>query len=266
MTPRQLARRARAASREAADPRAAARQRSYFKPWEKVHGTSTAEIYGIATPEVRRMERGLYQLVRKEWRYADAVEFCELLMRDRYIESKSMGLMLLARYRRHYPEALLRDVKRWLATNLCDNWAVTDQLSTQILSSLLDKFEALAATVESWNRSPNLWLRRASAVSFVKPAGKGRYLDHAYRSVTALLPDSHDLIHKASGWLLREAGKADILRLEKYLLEHGPAIPRTTVRYAIERFPKARRQMILQKTRAPGVRLRIHTSKGQVNS
>jgi 3-methyladenine DNA glycosylase AlkD len=199
------------------------------------------------------MERDLYQLVRKEWRYADAVEFCDLLMHDRYIESKSLGLMSLARYRRHYPEALLRAVKRWLATNLCDNWAVTDQLSTQIISSLLHKFEALAATVESWNRSSNLWLRRASVVSFVKPAGKGRYLDHAYRTVTGLLPDSHDLIHKASGWLLREAGKADISRLEKYLLEHGPAIPRTTVRYAIERFPEAKRKMILQKTRAAGM-------------
>ena len=256
MTPRQLASRARAALREAADARVKARQRAFFKPWEKV------SIYGVATPGVRSIERDLYHLVRREWRYAEAVVFCDLLMRDRYIESKSLGLTLLARYRREYPEVLMRDAKGWLAGNLCDNWAVTDQLSTQILSGLIDKFPKLANSVESWNRSPNLWLRRASAVSFVKPAGKGRYLDHAYRVVTVLLPDSHDLIQKACGWLLREAGKSDWARLERYLLAHGSAIPRTTVRYAIERFPPSERQLILQKTRTAGARSGIQVGKG----
>lgn len=243
MTPRQLAPRARAALREAANTRVKAQQRSFFKPWEKVR------LYGVATPQVRGIERGLYGLVRAEWRYAEAIAFCDLLMRDPYIESKSIGLMLLARYHRQYPAALLGDVKGWLAGNLCDNWSVTDQLSTQIVSVIIDSFPKLAETVESWNRSSNLWLRRASAVSFVKPAGKGRYLEHAYRIATVLQPDSHDLIHKACGWLLRETGKADAARLERYLLEHGSAIPRTTVRYAIERFPESKRKRILQKTR-----------------
>lgn len=256
MTPRQLAPRARAALRKAADASIKARQRSYFKPWEKV------SLYGVATPQVSGIEGGLYQLVRTEWRYADAVAFCDLLMRDRYIESKSLGLMLLARYRRSYPEALLRHVKGWLARNFCDNWAVTDQLSTQIVSILIDRFPKLSDTVESWSHSPNLWLRRASAVSFVKPAGKGRYLEHAYRIATVMLPDSHDLIHKACGWLLREAGKSDAARLERYLLEHGSAIPRTTVRYAIERFPESKRQRILQKTRSAQAKPGIAVWKG----
>jgi len=86
-------------------------------------------------------------------------------------------------------------------------------------------------------------------VSFVKPAGKGRCLEHAYRIATVLMPDSHDLIHKACGWLLREAGKADAKRLEKYLLKHGPTIPRTTLRYAIEKFPERKRRRILEDTR-----------------
>src|SRR5689334_15825211 len=118
MTPRQLASHARAALRNAADARVKARQRTYFKPWEKV------SFYGVATPAVRGIERGLYHLVRKAWCYHDAVSFCDLLMRDRYIESKSLGLTLLARYRREYQEGLLRVAKRWLAGNLCDNWAV----------------------------------------------------------------------------------------------------------------------------------------------
>ena len=243
MTPSQLARQARAALRKAARPRVAKQQRMFFKPWEKV------PMYGIKTPDLRAIERGLYQSVRKEWGYAEAVAFCELLMPRRYIETKGLALMLLARYHRQYEEELLNRAKHWLESDFCGNWAVTDQLSTQIVSRLIDRFEPLASTVESWNRSPNLWVRRASVVSFVKPSGKGRHLDRVYRIVTALLPDGHDLMHKAGGWLLREAGKADAARLERYLLEYGPTIPRTTVRYAIERFPEARRRRILKITR-----------------
>ena len=99
-------------------------------------------LYGVATPDVRRIERGLYGLVRKEWRYAEAIAFYRLLMRDRHIESKSIGWMLLARYHRQYPESLPVDVKGWLAGNPCDNSAVTDQLSTQIVSVVREISEA----------------------------------------------------------------------------------------------------------------------------
>jgi len=170
-------------------------------------------------------------------------------MHDRHLESKAVGLSLLERYHRQFEEDLLATAHGWLGDGLCDNWAVTDDLSTGVLWRLLDRFENLAGELEKWSQSRNLWVRRAGVVVFVKCAGKGRHLDRIYRIVTALLPDSHDLIHKACGWLLREAGKADAPRLEKYLLKHGTAIPRTTLRYAIERFPSAKRWRILQETK-----------------
>jgi 3-methyladenine DNA glycosylase AlkD len=243
VTPGELTRRARAALRAAADPQVAQSQRRFFKPWEKI------SLYGIKTPDVQGIERELYQQVRKSWTYAEALAFCDLMMRDCKLESKGIGLLLLKRYHRHFEEDLIGKSKNWLEGGLCDNWAVTDDLATGVLARLLARFEHLAAQFEEWSGSPNLWVRRASAVVFVKSAGKGRHLDHAYRIVTVLLPDPHDLIHKASGWLLREAGKADPMRLERCLLKHGPAIPRTTLRYAIERFPEAKRRLILESTR-----------------
>ncbi|HLM97848.1 MAG TPA: DNA alkylation repair protein [Bryobacteraceae bacterium] len=243
MTPKQLAQRARAEFRKSADPRVAVQQRVYFKKWEKLH------FYGLKTPELRQIERELHGLVRKEWTCADAIALCEVLMPDRYLESKGLALMLLMRYRRRFEPDLLPRAKSWLERGLCDNWATTDHLATRILSSLIDKFEPLAASVESWDRSPNLWVRRSSAVAFVNLAREGRHLDRSYRIATVLEPDTHDLIHKACGWLLRECGKADAKRLEEHLLKHGSAIPRTTVRYAIERFSEAKRKHILETTR-----------------
>ena len=74
-------------------------------------------------------------------------------------------------------------------------------------------------------------------------------LDAAYEIAGSLLGDREDLIHKATGWLLRECGKTDTGRLERFLLRHGPGIPRTTLRYAIERIPARRRKEILEATR-----------------
>jgi 3-methyladenine DNA glycosylase AlkD len=92
-------------------------------------------------------------------------------------------------------------------------------------------------------------VRRAAAVAMIPLARHGRSLDPAYRIAVALAPDEHDLIHKATGWLLREAGKTDMRRLERFLRARGSRFSRTSVRYAIERFPAAKRKQLLGATR-----------------
>ena len=94
-----------------------------------------------------------------------------------------------------------------------------------------------------------MWVRRASAVALVPLVRRGLQLDLAYDIAARLHADREDLIQKAVGWMLREAGKADAARLERYLRAHGPSIPRTTLRYAIERFPKAKRTVLMRMTR-----------------
>jgi 3-methyladenine DNA glycosylase AlkD len=95
-----------------------------------------------------------------------------------------------------------------------------------------------------------MWLRRAAAVALTRPARHGLLLDEAYEVARSLLGDEEDLIHKATGWLLRDAGVTDKKRLRAFLLECGPAVPRTALRYAIEHFPKAERKRLLAATRA----------------
>jgi 3-methyladenine DNA glycosylase AlkD len=139
--------------------------------------------------------------------------------------------------------------KRWLADDLAANWATTDSLCGSLIAPLLLANPALVQSIRPWTRHRNFWVRRASAVSLVRHAARGAALDDVYDVATALQDDPADLIHKAVGWLLREAGRTDAGRLERYLLEHGASIPRTTVRYAIERFPAARRRALLTATR-----------------
>ena len=104
-------------------------------------------------------------------------------------------------------------------------------------------------TLSAWSRADCLWLRRAALVTLVPFARHGERLDLAYRLAREHFPDSEDLMHKATGWLLREAGKTDMPRLKKFLLRHGPTIPRTALRYAIERFPAAEKAGLMRATR-----------------
>jgi len=91
-----------------------------------------------------------------------------------------------------------------------------------------------------------MWVRRASIVALLPLVRRGGGVDLVYEIARRLHADREDLIQKAVGWALREAGKVDAARLERYLRANVRVIPRTTFRYAIERFPPKVRQRLLK--------------------
>jgi 3-methyladenine DNA glycosylase AlkD len=230
-----------------ADPAAARQFLSYFKPHEQVR------VLGVRTPRVREILADVHERVRASWTLRDAVAFTELCVKRREMEIRGIGTALLGRYTKVYEACLLHRVQRWLLSGYLDNWASVDSMAGNVVSPLLETFPALVPEIIGWSASRNMWVRRMSVVPLVPFARHGRYLDEAYRVVESLLGDAEDLMHKATGWLLREAGKTDAGRLERFLLRHGAAVPRTTLRYAIERFPAAQRKQLLAATRPAGV-------------
>ncbi len=224
-----------------ADPEKAAGAERYFKETIKCYGASSAEVRGLAA------ELGMS--VNAHWTADDALALCEILLRDKELEAKAVGFLILAAFKTSFPARLFVKAKDWLAGNLLDNWASTDVFCSEVMSPFLENRPEYVERIKSWTRHPNRWVKRASLVSLVMPARRGRFLDAAYEISSMLLDTDDDLIHKANGWLLREAGKTDPARLEKFLLSRGPSLPRTTLRYAIERFPASKRKEILIKTR-----------------
>lgn len=212
-------------------------------------GSHDLGFYNIGTPVLRAIARRIAREHKGVWEVGEAMSFAEALIANRYIDAKSLGIEVLACYRRTFTPALLPAWKRWLAEGYAANWATTDAISVLLIGPLLVEAPALAGQMRAWSHHRVLWVRRASAVSLVPSVRKGDQLDLAYQVARALHPDPEDLIQKAVGWLLREAGKADAPRLERYLRAHGPAIPRTTLRYAIERFPAGKRKALLKDTK-----------------
>jgi 3-methyladenine DNA glycosylase AlkD len=215
---------------------------AFFK--EAVH------LYGVGGADIRAFSRELFQELRAEWRIKDAIRLCDRLLPNPFLEVKGVAILLLGKFMPQARPGLFPKAKSWLQRGFCANWATVDTLCPEVVSPLLDQFPELRQKMRAWPMSSNRWVKRASVVSFIPLARRGKALDGAYANARALLGSPDDLVQKANGWLLREAGKADGRRLERFLLAHGPSIPRTTLRYAVERFPLERRKRIMQKTRS----------------
>src|SRR5262249_10376658 len=155
------------------------------------------------------------------WSVDDAMRLADVLMRNRHLEAKSVGVEIVARFRKTFTPALLPRWKTWLSMNLSANWATTDAMCGLLIGPLLADRPALAARMRAWSRDRNMWVRRASAVGLIPSVRRGAALDLAYEIAARLHVDREDLIQKAVGWMLREAGKTDLDRLERYLLANG---------------------------------------------
>jgi 3-methyladenine DNA glycosylase AlkD len=216
---------------------------AYFKSYEKL------KFFGVDSPTVRRMAAAILKEGAGEWRLADAVAFADAMIARPELEAKGLGVCLLGKFRRQFTPALLPKTRQWLA-RYCNDWASTDNLCGDVIGPLLADHPELIPELRAWRTSPKLYVRRASAVALLPAIRKGEALDDAYAVALILGQEEHHLLQKAAGWVLREAGKADMPRLERFLRKHGRKLGRTTISYALERFHSARRSELLATTRS----------------
>lgn len=128
-------------------------------------------------------------------------------------------------------------------TKYINNWDLVDLSADKIVGEYIaEKSEII---LKKLAKSKNLWERRIAIISTFNFIKKGNFKD-TLEIAEILLNDKHDLIHKACGWMLREVGKRSVSVLESFLKRHYKKIPRTTLRYAIERFDKEKRESYLR--------------------
>lgn len=215
---------------------------AYFKSYEKL------KFFGVDTPTVRRMASRIRREDGRAWTLAEAVAFAEAMLARPELEAKGLGECVLGKFRREFTPSMLPRVKNWFATH-CTDWASTDGLCGEVLSPLLVAHPSLVPQLRLWRTSRHLYVRRASAVGLLRLAHYGQELADVYDAALVLGGEDHHLLQKAAGWLLREAGTTDMVRLERFLRRNGPRLSRTTVSYALERFPEQKRRELLMATR-----------------
>jgi 3-methyladenine DNA glycosylase AlkD len=211
----------------------------FFKTAEGQYGAGD-RFLGIRVPVTRRLAREFRDL---------PLEDVERLLYEPWHEARLLGVILLGeRYARASEGERNAIYKLYLGnTDRVNNWDLVDASAPYIVGTHL--LERPRAILDKLARSKNLWERRIAIVATHKLIRAGQF-DDTIRIATKLLDDPHDLIHKATGWMLREVGKYDPKRLEAFLDEFAPRMPRTMLRYAIERMPAAQRRRYLDAGKA----------------
>jgi 3-methyladenine DNA glycosylase AlkD len=221
--------------REVADPQAAEFLQRFFQTGPGQYGEGD-RFLGIRVPKLRRLARRYRSLPRQE-----VVE----LLRSPWHEERLLALLLLIEQYRRGSEIERRAIYTiYLAhTRYINNWDLVDASAEHILGAHLDPEHF--TVLEERAHSESVWERRIAILSSFHWIKQGVFRPTLHLA-TVLLEDSHDLIHKAVGWMLREVGKRDMEREEEFLRETYRMMPRTMLRYALEHFPEPRRQQYLR--------------------
>jgi 3-methyladenine DNA glycosylase AlkD len=206
----------------------------FFKTGKGEYGEGDRFI-GIPVPLLRKIARQHLSLG-----FADLKQ----LLGSPIHEYRSAALeILVAQYARADEPQRERIVAFYLRhTRRMNNWDLVDAASPYILGRHLKTRSR--KVLHEFAASPNLWERRIAIVATLGLI-RGGDIDETFRIAEKLLSDKHDLIHKAVGWALRESGKVSASRLVAFLRRHYQRLPRTTLRYAIERFPAHQRKKFL---------------------
>lgn len=193
---------------------------------------------GITVPVLRR--------VAKEYTDVSLTEVQKLLCSKWHEERLAALFVLVAKYQSGDNELQEKIVRLYLSsTRYINNWDLVDSSADKIIGhSLLRLSTKKHQLLTDLARSTSLWERRIAMIATLAFIRAGKF-DETMRIAKILLSDSHDLMHKAVGWMLREVGKRDVLTLETFLQKNYHKIPRTALRYAVERLPETRRQAYL---------------------
>jgi 3-methyladenine DNA glycosylase AlkD len=196
------------------------------------------KFLGLTVPEMRA--------IAKRHRDLGHDEVLELLQSE-WHEERLVALLLLVDGYQRGDDAGRRKIHRaYLAnTRRVNNWDLVDMSASQVVGGHLEAKEI--ALLEKLARSKELWERRIAIVATFHFIKRGE-LEPTLLISKMLLGDKHDLIHKAVGWMLREVGKKDRDVLDAFLAKHYRVMPRTALRYAIERHPESTRKRYLAGT------------------
>lgn len=207
----------------------------FFKTGKGEYGEGD-RFMGVSVPQVR--------LISKRNRDISLDEV-EQLLASPWHEARQCALFILTlQYQRAKAEERKTIVDFYLShTDRINNWDLVDVSAHYILGDYL--LSHSRGILYRLAESPSLWENRIAMMSTYAFIRKGE-LDDTYALATRMMHHPHDLMHKAIGWMLREAGKKNVERLTRYVNQHAGQMPRTMLRYAIEKLEDGLRQEIMK--------------------
>ncbi|WP_291530702.1 DNA alkylation repair protein [Bacteroides sp. UBA939] len=219
------------------------------------------KLYGVKVPLVGQIGKLAFEKVRN-YSKQEIFELCEELWKSGYTEEGFIACNWSYYLHKQYEPADFIVFERWVH-NYVTNWATCDTLCNHTIGTFVEMYPDYVSELKKWAHSDNRWVKRAAAVTLIVPARKGLFFDDILEIANTLLMDGDDLVQKGYGWMLKAASLSERTAVSKklnpetkrehleavfnFVMKHKAVMPRTALRYAIEKMSPEMRAEAMKK-------------------
>ncbi len=212
---------------ENADEKTRLSSQRFFKKEEEI------KLYGVKTPVFREISEKYFAAVRDKSKQ-EIFDLGEKLLESGYLEELGIAFDWTFRIRKSFEKKDFSILESWLKKHVT-NWGACDSFCMRALGYFIYRFPEYFPKVKKWAVSKNKWVRRASAVVLIYSIRKKKPLAPVFEIADILLLDEDDMVQKGYGWMLKVASDKESKRVFEYVMKHKKIMPRTALRYAIEK-------------------------------
>jgi len=203
------------------------------------------KIYGLKSAQVEKISKEYYKTIADKSK-TNIFSLCEELWQSGFMEEAGIACMWSYNVRRDYEPADFNLFERWV-NKYVSNWAACDTLCNHTVGTFIEMYPSYLEELKKWARSENRWVKRAAAVSLIVPARKGLFLYDIFKIADILHSDPDDMVQKGYGWMLKVSSKVHQREVFDYVMSKKNTMPRTALRYAIEKMPPELKSMAMEK-------------------
>jgi 3-methyladenine DNA glycosylase AlkD len=194
------------------------------------------KFYGVKSAIVKKISKDYFKSVKNKTK-TEIFDLCEELWESGFIEESLIACEWSYFIHKSYEPEDFTVFEKWV-NSYVNNWASCDTLCNHSVGEFVEMYPGYLSRLKLFARSDNRWVRRAAAVSLIIPAKKGKFLKDVLEIADILLMDKDDLVQKGYGWMLKAASQSHQCEIFDYVMKNKSEMPRTALRYAIEKMPK----------------------------
>lgn len=203
------------------------------------------KLYGVVTADTNRISKIHYKNLEDNSKL-NIFSLCSELWKSGFLEESIIACNWSYFVRKQYTPEDFKVFEKWVKTYL-DNWASCDTLCNHTIGTFIEMYPEYLAELKEWARSKNRWVKRASAVTLIVPARRGKFLNDIFGIADILHADTDDMVQKGYGWMLKAASQFHQREVFEYMMQKKATMPRTSLRYAIEKMPPELKARIMFK-------------------
>lgn len=199
----------------------------FFREEVNIYGLKAAQVTSIGREYLKKLPERNKKTV---------FGLCEELWKSGYLEESFIACNWAYSLRKEFTQDDFPVFERWVSKYV-SNWASCDTLCNHSIGTFVEMYPSFVSDLKKWARSEKRWVKRASAVTLIIPARRGKFLDDVLEIADILHSDPDDMVQKGYGWMLKAASEAHQQEVFRYVMRRKKSMPRTSLRYAIEKMP-----------------------------